>query len=138
MTDLKPYNFDPTLNKEKQKNRAKDTGMAMILISLLVAYFLNDNRFLIVSIVLLLLNMTVTAVFKPVAIIWFKLSNIMGTIMTRAILSLLFFILITPIGLFRRTFINDQLKLKQWKKNSGSVFVPRNHLYTKKDLEKPY
>ena len=51
-------------------------------------------------------------------------SIILGWIMTRIILSLLFYLLITPIGLITRLFGNDYLRLKE--SNSSSYWKVRD------------
>jgi len=118
--------------------QAKDTGMAMVLICLLLGYFGKFPKFLGVSIVLLLITMAWPKVFKPVAGLWFGLSHVMGQVVSKIILSLAFFLIVTPIGLIRRLMGADSLQLKKWKKGSESVFVERQGAIQDKDLLNPY
>ncbi len=135
-----------TLNKEKNyllpktvnREQAKDTGMAMVLICLLIWYFGHFEKFLALAVALLVINMIVPQIFKPVAKLWLGLSNLLGAVMSRILLSILFFILVTPIGVFRRIIGNDSLKIKKWKKDRASVFQVRDHAYQPKDIDKPY
>ncbi len=119
------------------KDQAKDTGMAMVLICLIVAYFYN-NTFVIVSIILLLINMIVPQIYRPVAFIWFGISNILGTMMSKVILTIIFFVLVTPVGLLRKIAGADSLQLRKWKKDSSSVFEIREYEYQPEDVDKPY
>lgn len=64
--------------------------------------------------------------------IWEKISMVLGWISTRIILSLVFFIFLTPFAILSRIFSKNALQLKQ---ESKTTFVERNHTYTKKDLE---
>ncbi|WP_296622206.1 SxtJ family membrane protein [Marivirga sp.] len=64
--------------------------------------------------------------------LWMKLALILGWINTRIILSLIFYLFLTPIALFSRLFTKDPLRLKQPK---DSNFEERNHLYNKEELE---
>ena len=64
--------------------------------------------------------------------IWGKIALVLGWINTRIILSLVFFIFLTPFALLSRLFSKNSLQLKQ---ESDTTFVERNHTYTKKDLE---
>lgn len=52
----------------------------------------------------------------PVEWLWMKLAFILGYIMTRIILTVAFYLVITPIGLLRQLFGKDPLKLKLDKK----------------------
>ena len=105
--------------------QAKDTGMAMVLICLLLGYWGKFPQFLPLSLALLILTMAWPKAFKPLAGLWFGLSHLMGNVVSRIILTLLFFLLVTPIGLIRRWCGADSLQLKKWKQGRGSVFVER-------------
>ncbi|MFC1877898.1 SxtJ family membrane protein [Thermodesulfobacteriota bacterium] len=118
--------------------QAKDTGMAMCLLALLVGYTLHIDMLILIAILLVLINMLVPIIFKPVARLWFGLSNVIGTIGSRILLTLVFLFLITPIGVIRRWMGKDNLKLAAWKQNRNSVFKKRYYRYTHEDLEKPY
>jgi len=64
-------------------------------------------------------------VLKPVYMIWMIFAVILGWFMTRVILSLLFYLIITPIGLFLRILGKDLLGLKE-EKNQKSYWNMRN------------
>lgn len=120
------------------KEQAKDTGMAMVLICLLLGYWGKFPKFLPVSLVLLLITMTWPNAFRPLAVLWFGLAHLLSSVVSRVILSVLFFLLVTPIGLIRRLMGADALKLKEWKQGRDSVFVVREGVIQGKDLENPY
>lgn len=119
-------------------DQAKDTGLAMILICLLLGHWGKLPQFLPLSIALLLLTMVWPAAFKPLAGLWFGLSHLMGNVVSKILLTVVFFLLVTPIGLIRRWAKADSLQLLRWKKADGSVFVERQGPLTGKDLENPY
>ena len=58
--------------------------------------------------------------------------------MSRVLLSVIYFVVVFPVGLFRRIIGKDSLKLKSFKKNIDSAFVTRDKLFTEKDLQTPY
>ena len=64
--------------------------------------------------------------------IWDKIAFVLGWINTKIILSLVFFIFLTPFGILSRLFSKSNLKLKH---DDDTTFVERNHTYTKKDME---
>lgn len=119
-------------------NQAKDTGMAIVLICLLINIFGKDSLFNILAILFLVINMVVPSVYKPVAIIWLSFSKIIGTIMSKILLVILFFLIVTPMGITRRLLGKDSLKLKSWKNDHNSVFVTRNNSFRSEDVEAPY
>jgi len=118
--------------------QAKDTGMAMVLICLLLGYFGKFPKFLGVSIILLIITMAWPKAFKPLAGLWFGLSHLMGQVVSKIVLTLAFFLIVTPIGLIRRWTGADSLQLKKWKAGSASVFVERQGAIQDKDLLNPY
>lgn len=129
--------------KGKQKSvmtskQAVDGGMALVLISLLLLLFLEEMAFLYIAIAFQVLNMTIPSVFKPFAKLWLGFSHLLGTVMSKIILSTVFYTVITPIGLIARLAGKDSLQLKKFKKGTGSVFVERNQKYTETDVVKPY
>ncbi len=84
------------------KEQAKDTGMAMVLICLLLGYWGKFPKFLPVSLVLLILTMAWPNAFRPLAVLWFGLSHLLSQVMSRVILTVVFFLVVTPIGVIRR------------------------------------
>jgi hypothetical protein len=120
------------------KEQAKDTGMAMVLICLLLGSWGKFPKFLPVSVALLLITMIWPNAFRPLATLWFGLSHVLSNVVSRVILTIIFFLLVTPIGLIRRALGADALQLKKWKQNRDSVFVVREGALGAKDLENPY
>jgi hypothetical protein len=118
--------------------QAKDTGMAMVLICLLLGFWGKFPKFLPVAIVLLLITMAWPKAFRPLAGLWFGFSHILGEVVSRVILSIVFFLVVTPIGLIRRFTGADSLKLRLWKQGQDSVFVVREGPIQGKDLVNPY
>jgi hypothetical protein len=90
------------------------------------------------AILFLIITMAWPRAFRPVAGFWFGLSHLLGTFMSKVILTVLFFVLVTPIGLIRRLLGADTLQLKKFKKDQDSVFLVRADLIHKKDLQTPY
>lgn len=120
------------------KAQARDTGLALVLICLLVAWFTGRKDALGYGIALLVLDMTWPSAFKPAAKLWFAFSHILGTVMSKILLSVVFFTVLTPVGLFRRLLGKDPMQTQGFKKNAASVFRVRDHQFSSKDIETPY
>ncbi len=112
--------------------------MALTLILLLLELWLGCGLYLKVAIGILVLDMIVPALFKPLAYVWFGFAQLMGTIVSKAMLFLVFIVLVVPVGLMRKMLGKDNLQLKKWGKGSDSVFVTRDHAFSASDIEKPF
>lgn len=124
--------------KSNDLNQAKDTGLAVVLILLIVEYIQHPNWVIMSAMAVLVLVMTWPSLFRPLARIWLGVSHILGTIVSKVLLTIVFFTVVTPIGLVRKMFGADPMRVSLWKKGADSVFVDKNHLYKKEDIEKPY
>lgn len=124
--------------KKKPIEQAKDTGLALILVLLLLAHFWGKHSLILPAVGVLILTMTFPAVFRPLAVIWFGLSHILGNIISKILLTIIFALVVTPVGLIRRIFGADSMALKNWKGRQESTFLQRDHLFTIEDMEKPY
>lgn len=120
------------------ERQAKDSGMALVLIGLLLLLFLKDITYLYIAIGLHIINMIWPVLFKPFAKVWFGLSHLLGTVMSKLILTIVFYIVVFPMGRVLKLTGKDSLKMKAFKKSTTSVFTDRSHTYTKEDLAKPY
>ena len=120
------------------KDQSRDTGMAMVLLALLIYLKTKRSGFLYAGVLLQVVDMIMPRVYGPVAIVWLGLAEILGTVMSRVLLSILFFGLVTPIGILRRLFGKDSLKLRDFKAGKESAMTARNHVFVGHDLERPY
>jgi hypothetical protein len=120
------------------KDQSRDTGMAMVLLFLLATISRKREGYLFVAMTLHILNMTVPQIYRPVAVFWLGLSDLLGSVVSRILLSIVFFFVVTPIGIFRRLIGRDSLKLRAFKASKDSVMLERNHTFVGQDLDTPY
>jgi hypothetical protein len=120
------------------KKQLTDSGMALVLILLLLGFFTKHTIYYKIAIPALLINMTVPVIYYPFAVFWYSLAIILSKISSGILLTLIYFIVLTPIALIRRKSLKRSLHLDDFKKGNGSVFKTRNYKYTLKDLEKPF
>ena len=64
---------------------------------------------------------------------WLKLALGLGWVNSRILLTIMYFVFLLPIAWISRFFTKDPLLLKG--KNMPSLYVTRDHLYRKEDLE---
>ncbi|MBS9461079.1 hypothetical protein KIM67_01560 [Flagellimonas sp. 389] len=112
--------------------------LASILFLALFLFYRDETTFIWISLGLLFLNLLVPIVFYPFAYLWFGLAKLLGFVSTKILLTLAFVLILIPVGLLRRWLGKDNLYLKQFKKNSKSVFIKREHLYNPQDLKNTF
>jgi hypothetical protein len=75
-------------------------------------------------------------ILRPVNDIWIKIGNVLGFINSRIILSIMFFLLIFPIGLVLKVFGKDSMNRKLDK--NTDTYRKLTKLRSKEHLEKPF
>tara|TARA_B100001287_G_C22226707_1_gene319538 strand:- start:120 stop:530 length:411 start_codon:yes stop_codon:yes gene_type:complete len=132
------------LNSIKSSRKdLKNFGFVIGFILLIICVFLlvrgKDSFIYFFSIgsILIILGGITPVILKPIYKIWMVFAVIIGWIMTRVILSVLFFSIITTIGIFTRLIGKDFLNLKS--KNNESYWNIRNKDYElNQDYEKQF
>lgn len=119
-------------------NYARDTGLVIVLALMITAIWMESLKLIWPAIVMLLIAMTIPSVFKPAAIFWHYFSLLLSSMTNRILLTILFMVILVPVGIVRRWFGFDPMKRKQWKQATCSVFVVRNHRFSSKDLTTPF
>lgn len=90
----------------------------------------------VIGMPLALLAVLCPAVLLPLYQFWMKCGALLGYINTRIIMSLLFFVMLTPIALLLRIIGRDVLA-RDFSKAERSYRIA-SEPYTKADMEKPY
>ena len=99
-------------------------GIVFFIVFLLIATYplLNNDHVriwsLIISIVFLILGLLNSKILFPLNKIWFKFGILLGKIISPLIMGLIFFVVVTPIGLLMRLLNKDLLNLKFNKRKS--------------------
>ena len=112
--------------------------MAMVLLLLLSAYEFERTGLLVAAIVVQVVNMAAPQMFRPLAPVWLGAAHVIGAVMSTVLMSVVFALVVTPVGVLRRLMGKDGLRLRAFKANDASVMVPRNHVFEARDLERPY
>ncbi len=131
----KPWDYFPTNISKKQ---ASDTGQAAVLILMLIGFFTKNVLFYKIAIPVLIMNMTWPMFFYPLAVIWLGVTQLIGTVISKILLSIVYIVMVIPVGVIRRILGKDSLQLYQFKKGRESVMKTRNYSFTSEDIEKPY
>ena len=96
----------------------KSFGIVFFVIFLLISVYplIYDENIriwsLIISIIFLFLGIINSRILTPFNHIWFKFGLVLGRFISPLIMGLVFFLVVTPIGLLMRVFKKDLLNLK--------------------------
>src|ERR1700720_152904 len=101
-------------------------GVFVLLgVLLLLRHRSSYPSFLGVGAVLTALGVIWPRALKYVYIAWMALAFTLGFVMSNVILTLFFFLFVTPIGLLARLFQKDFLAQKKWDKPAASYWIQR-------------
>ena len=78
----------------------------------------------IISLIFLVLGLLNSKILSPLNKLWFKFGILLGKIISPLIMGIIFFLVVTPIGLIMRLFRKDVLNLKYNK--SQSYWIEKN------------
>jgi len=105
-------------------------GLVFFIVFLLISIYpiLNDENIrtwsLLIALIFLFLGLFNSKILSPLNKIWFKFGLILGKVISPIIMGIIFFIVVTPIGLFMRILGKDLLNLKY--NNNKSYWIKRN------------
>ena len=125
-------------NIKSKKSDLRKFGITIGIILLVIAGFLfykekgSFQILLTFGITSCILGIAIPFILKPIYWVWMIFATILGWIMTRVILSLLYYIIFTPIGLTLRFFGKQFLELR-WDKSKESYWNFRTNEHLKKE-----
>ena len=130
-------------NIKTGKKDIRSFGITFGIIFLIIAGFLfyKDKEsfqiFIYLAVTFSGLGFICPIMLKPIYMIWMTFATILGWIMTRVILSFLFYLIVTPIGLISRLFGKKFLDLK-WDKQLSTYWNYRSDKLGKENYEKQF
>ncbi|MFQ5445470.1 MAG: SxtJ family membrane protein [Saprospiraceae bacterium] len=119
--------------KAMNKEQHKETCL-VIMTGLLVFWLIYKADVLItIAIAIGVIGAFIPALARWIHWAWYKLADAMGYVMSKVILSIVFFTFLSVIALIYKVFNKDPLQLK---KKKDTYWTNRNHTYSGKDIEK--
>ncbi len=116
----------------KKKDNNKSFGILFFIIFLLITLWplINSESIRLwalgVALIFLVLGITNSKILSPIKKSWIKLGEILGKIIAPIVMGFIYFIIITPIGLFMRLVGKDLLGLKFNKNQSYWIKRTKN------------
>jgi hypothetical protein len=109
---------DTKFNNDIKIGSNRSFGIIFFIVFLLIAiYPLTKNGeikiwFVIISLIFLILGLLNSKILSPLNQFWFKFGIFLGKMISPLIMGIIFFLMVTPIGLIMRLLGKDLLNLK--------------------------
>tara|TARA_B100001057_G_scaffold477554_1_gene546896 strand:- start:409 stop:795 length:387 start_codon:yes stop_codon:yes gene_type:complete len=106
------------MNSEQNKSTNRSFGIVFFIVFLIIGIYPIFNGAdvrawsLIISVIFLILGILNSKVLTPLNKIWFKFGIFLGKIISPLVMGIIFFLVVTPIGLLMRFIGKDVLNLK--------------------------
>ena len=110
--------MDPKLNNEIEISTNRSFGIVFFIFFFIIGIYplLNDQNVrvwsIIISIIFLILGLLNSKILTPLNKFWFKFGIFLGKIISPLIMCIIFFLVVTPIGLIMRLLGKDVLNLR--------------------------
>ena len=123
---------------KSEKSDLQKFGFIIGIVLLIISGFLfwkekeSFQILLFFGVTLFILGIAIPFILKPIYWVWMIFAIILGWFMTRVILSLLFYVVFTSIGLTLRFFGKQFLELR-WDKSKESYWNFRTNEHLKKE-----
>ena len=100
--------------------------LVFLIISLWPLSYEGEIRIvtLIISIIFLILGLINSNILKPLNFLWMKFGIFLGKIISPLVIGIIFFIVVTPIGILMKLAKKDSLKLKF--NDDNSYWIEKN------------
>jgi len=110
--------------KEIKTSSNKSFGIVFFVIFLVVSLWplINEGEIriwsIVISIIFLFLGLINSKILTPLNTLWFRFGILLGNIFSPIVMGIIYFGVITPIGILMKLIGKDILNLKQNKKSS--------------------
>ena len=107
--------MDSQINKSTNKSFGIIFFIVFFLIGIYPVFFEENIRIwsILISLVFLILGIFNSKILTPLNKIWFKFGILLGKIISPLIMAIIFFLVVTPIGIIMRVLGKDLLNLKK-------------------------
>lgn len=131
-------------NIQKDKKSIRDFGLLIGCILLVIAgYLFYKSRDLNIHLISLGFSFIASGfilspILKPVYLLWMYFAIILGFIMTRLILGLVFYFIVSPIGIIGKIFGKEFLELKKSPVNNSYWNFKDKDINDQSELERQF
>jgi len=124
------------MNSHQSLIKIYETICILAFFSLSAGLWFGIPMLIYVALILLFLIIFAKKAASWISWGWLQFAHFIGTVNTKIILTLIFYLILTPLAFCYRLFHGDFMKIKQ--KPLTSNWHTRDHTYNKSDLEKAW
>lgn len=119
------------------QNKVKSLETMLVLTAAgVVVFLLSDALYwLYIGLGFATIGLFVKPVAELISKAWFWLAEMIGKVVSKIILAIVFYLFLFPISLLYRMTHKNTLQLKN---DSESVYIERNYVFSKKDIVNPW
>ena len=118
------------------KWQPKHSSLLVIAVGFIIFYLIYDQLWLLAPVALCAAGAGYGPLGHRIHQGWMRLAKILGWINSRILLSVLFFVILTPVSLLARLFGKSSYRKTQ---GTGTTqFETRNHRFNREDLLHPW
>jgi uncharacterized membrane protein len=121
-----------------EKKQLTDASLSLILLCLLFFLLSGTKPVIYIAVLVAILSMLHTSIIYPWAVVWYTGTELLGNLVSKILLAVIYFFVVLPVGFVRRLSGKDSMQLRDFGKSSKSVFRVREKQFVDKDLETPY
>ena len=136
--------IDELKNIRTDNKAIRDFGILIGFILLIIAGILfykereSYELIILLGILFIGLGLGMPIILKPFYLVWMNFAVVLGWLMTRLILGLLFYVVVSPIGLISRLFGKEFLDLKTSSLNRSYWNYKDNESISHQNYEKQF
>ena len=123
--------MDSKFNNNIKISSNRSFGIVFFIVFLFIALYpitYSENIriwSLIISFIFIILGLLNSKILTPLNKLWFKFGVILGKIISPIIMGIIFFLVVTPIGLIMKVLGKDLLRLK-YNKKDNTYWIEKN------------
>ena len=124
--------------KTDERRRSLETLAVLAAACIACAMIFKAQAFAYVALGLLLVGLFFRWPAGKLAGTWLGFSAVLGAINSKILLTLVYYLVLTPIALLYRLTHRDPLSLKRADDSGRSYWIVRDHQFGPRDLERPW
>jgi predicted membrane protein len=122
--------------KTKNPDHEALATLSIIALACIIFSLLFEKQILLyIAACLLIIGNFLKQLSRRLSHIWLRFAHFLGTINTKVILSIIFFLLLTPLAALYRMIKGDFLNIKRESDEKKTCWTEREHQYVAEDFE---
>ena len=125
-------------NNGIDKKECVEFGVLLIGIAMVAYLYLEDIRIIYACLTLTIVVLVFPLLLYPAAYAWFRLGRLLNVVGPVVILTIVFVVVVTPVGLIRTLFRKDSLRKHEFGKRGATAMIERPRRFIADDFRKMY